>query len=225
MAGPGAGTTYKLPPGGDFAEQLRYVGYPDDMIPAMTASWSARQRALVSDSGFMMSAATLFPNLSFVHNWPQIDAAGTVVPFISLRQWQPVSECETEVLSWFAVDAAAPKEFKRNSYKAYVMCFGSSGMFEQDDVENWVSITDMAAGSMARRLNLNSRMGLTSTGQPIKPPMDAASFAGPGVAYQGFGEFNQRHWLRQWSDCLEHEPAVRGPAADMGGAVARGAER
>ena len=25
------------------------------------------------------------------------------------------------------------------------MCFGSSGMFEQDDVENWVSITDMAA--------------------------------------------------------------------------------
>ena len=100
----------------------------------------------------MVSAATLFPNLSFVHNWPQIDAAGTVAPFISLRQWQPVSERETEVLSWFAVDAAAPEEFKRNSYKAYLMCFGISGMFEQDDVENWVSITDMAAGSMARRL-------------------------------------------------------------------------
>ena len=30
--------------------------------------------------------------------------------------------------------------------------FGPSGMFEQDDVENWVSITDMAGGSMARRL-------------------------------------------------------------------------
>jgi len=55
--------------------------------------------------------------------------------------------------------------------------------------------------------------------------MDAASFAGPGVAYQGFGEFNQRHWLRQWSDCLEREPAVRGPAADMGAAVAPGAAR
>ena len=176
-----------------FADQLRYVGYPDAMIPAMAAAWSDRQRALVADSGFMVSAATLFPNLSLVHNWPQIDADGTVAPFISLRQWQPVSERETEVLSWFAVDAAAPEDFKRRSYKAYLMCFGISGMFEQDDVENWVSITDMAAGSMARRLTLNSRMGLTSEGKPLKPPL--AAFAGPGVAYQGFGEYGQRHWL------------------------------
>jgi len=94
------------------------------------------------------------------------------------------------------------------------MCFGSSGMFEQDDVENWVSITEMAAGSMARRLNLNSRMGLNSAGQPIKPPM--STFAGPGVAYQGFGEFNQRHWLRQWTDQLECEPAAQA-AVDLGG--------
>ncbi|MGI9004863.1 MAG: Rieske 2Fe-2S domain-containing protein [Streptosporangiaceae bacterium] len=199
-AGPGAGTTYKLPPGGTFAGQLGYVGYPDEMIGAMAAAWSAGQRELVAGSGFMISAATLFPNLSFVHNWPQIDDAGTVVPFISLRQWQPVSERETEVLSWFAVDAAAPAAFKRDSYKAYLLCFGSSGMFEQDDVENWVSITDMAGGSMARRLLLNSRMGLTSDDKPVKPPM--AGFAGPGVAYQGFGEFNQRHWLSQWSDHL-----------------------
>ena len=177
-----------------------YVGYPDAMIPGMAATWSDRQRALVADSGFMVSAATLFPNLSFVHNWPQIDAAGTVAPFISLRQWQPVSERETEVLSWFAVDAAAPEDFKRRSYKAYLMCFGISGMFEQDDVENWVSITDMATGSMARRLKLNSRMGLTSEGKPLKPPL--AAFAGPGVAYQGFGEYDQRHWLSQWSDHL-----------------------
>jgi phenylpropionate dioxygenase-like ring-hydroxylating dioxygenase large terminal subunit len=200
-AGPGAGTTYKLPPGGSFDGQLRYVGYPDEMIPAMQASWSPGQRALVADSGFMVSAATLFPNLSFVHNWPQIDEAGTVAPFISIRQWQPVSERETEVLSWFAVDASAPGWFKQRSYQAYLMCFGSSGMFEQDDVENWVSITDMAAGSMARRLLLNSRMGLTSADKPIKPPLPG--FAGPGTAYQGFGEFNQRHWLGMWSDHLE----------------------
>src|SRR2546430_3779835 len=182
QAGPGAGTTYKLPPAGGFADQLRYVGYPDAMIPAMAAAWSDRQRALVADSGFMPSAATLVPHLGFVHNWPQIDADGTVAPFISLRPWQPVSERETEGPSWFAVDAAAPDDFKRRSYKAYLMCFGISGMFEQDDVENWVSITDMAAGSMARRLTLNSRMGLTSEGKPLKRPL--ATFAGPGVAYQ-----------------------------------------
>lgn len=200
-AGPGSGTTYKLPPGGTFAEQMRYVGYPDQMIEAMGATWSPGQQRLVGQDGFMVSAATLFPNLSLVHNWPQIDDTGRVVPFISVRQWQPVSQRETEVLSWFAVDAAAPEEFKRDSYRAYLMCFGSSGMFEQDDVENWVSITDMAGGSMARRLLLNSRMGLTSADKPVKPPL--AGFSGPGVAYQGFGEFNQRHWLAQWADLLE----------------------
>jgi phthalate 3,4-dioxygenase subunit alpha len=205
LAGPGAGTTYKLPPG-DLASRLGYVGYPDEMIPVMVSTWSDAQRALVADDGFMVSAATLFPNLSFVHNWPQIDERGTVAPFISVRQWQPVSERETEVLSWFAVDAAAPERFKRDSYQAYLMCFGSSGMFEQDDVENWVSITDMAGGSMAHRLNLNSRMGLTSAGAPIKPPM--AGFSGPGTARQGFGEFNQRHWLGQWITHLETEPAA-----------------
>ena len=26
------------------------------------------------------------------------------------------------------------------------MCFGSTGMFEQDDVENWVSLTNTAGG-------------------------------------------------------------------------------
>lgn len=217
LAGPGAGTTYKLPPG-DFAGRLGHVGYPGEMIETMRAQWSARQRALIEDDGFMFSAATLFPNLSFVHNWPKIDERGTVVPFISLRQWQPVSANETEVLSWFAVDSAAPETYKRDSYRAYLMCFGSSGMFEQDDVENWVSITDMAGGSMAHRLNLNSRMGLDSGGHPIKPPM--AGFSGPGTARQGFGEFNQRHWLSLWSDHLESEPPARGPAVDLG-SVAR----
>ena len=134
---------------------------------------------MVADDGFMVSAATLFPNLSFVHNWPQVDAAGTVVPFISVRQWQPVSPTETEVLSWFAVDREAPEAFKRDSYRAYLMCFGSSGMFEQDDVENWVSITKVSQGTMARRLRLNSRMGLTSDDEAINRP--CSGFSGPGV--------------------------------------------
>ena len=117
---------------------------------------------------------------------------------------QPISSGETEVLSWFAVDRNAPEEFKALSYKAYLMCFGSSGMFEQDDVENWVSITSTAAGSMARRLLLNSRMGMTVDGAPVTPAL--ANFAGPGTAYVGYGEYNQRALLRKWADCLETEP-------------------
>jgi phenylpropionate dioxygenase-like ring-hydroxylating dioxygenase large terminal subunit len=203
-AGPGGGTTYKLPDGSGFRTGLRYVGYPDEMIDRMADTWSAEQRALAGDSGFMPSAATLFPNLSFVHNWPQVDEAGLITPFISVRLWQPIGPDETEVLSWFAVAADAPDGYKAASYKAYLMCFGSSGMFEQDDVENWVSITTTAKGKMARRLLLNNRMGLTHDGDPIVEQYD--DFGGPGVAYQGFGEHNQRHWFAMWADLIE-QPA------------------
>jgi phthalate 3,4-dioxygenase subunit alpha len=203
FAGKGGGTTYKLPPG-DFTSRMRYVGYPDEMIQRMAATWSPAQRALVADDGFIVSAATVFPNLSFVHNWPQVDDDDTVVPFISIRQWQPVTSTETEVLSWFAVDRDAPAAFKEASYRAYVMCFGSSGMFEQDDVENWVSITSVSRGAMARRLTLNSRMGLTSTDEALTRPL--AEFAGPGIARVGYAEFNQRNWLTLWSSHLNGGP-------------------
>jgi hypothetical protein len=174
------------------------------MIDRAAETWSAEQVAMVASDGFMVSAATLFPNLSFVHNWPQVDAGGTVVPFISIRQWQPVSPTETEVLSWFAVDRIAPERFKADSYRAYLMCFGSSGMFEQDDVENWVSITKVSRGGMARRLRLNSRMGLTSADEAINQRLDR--FSGPGSARVGYSEFNQRNWLTLWASHLSGGP-------------------
>ncbi|MGI8721931.1 MAG: Rieske 2Fe-2S domain-containing protein [Geodermatophilaceae bacterium] len=201
-AGNGGGTTYKLPDG-DLDERLRYVGYPQEMIERMKLAWSSEQLTVVGRDGFMISAASVFPNLSFVHNWPRVADSDDVLPFISIRLWQPISENETEVLSWFAVDTEAPEEFKALSYKAYLMCFGSTGMFEQDDVENWVSLTNTAAGSMARRLRLNSRMGILADGSDVAPTLTAEQFAGPGSARTGYSEFNQRALLERWADHLE----------------------
>jgi len=206
-AGAGGGTTYKLPPG-DLDERLRYVGYPQEMIDRMKDRLSADQLRVVGEDGFMVSAATIYPNLSFVHNWPKVGDSEDVLPFISIRQWQPISEDETEVLSWFAVDAEAPERFKELSYKAYLMCFGSTGMFEQDDVENWVSLTSTAGGAMARRLLLNGRMGLLEDDTEVVPPLPPERFHGPGVAHTGYGEYNQRALLRQWADCLERPVAT-----------------
>jgi hypothetical protein len=107
------------------------------------------------------------------------------------------------VCSWFAVDSAAPAQYKKDSYKAYLMCFGSTGMFEQDDVENWVSLTTTAGGSMARRLLLNSRMGLLSDDRPVIEALPADSFHGPGRAQVGYNEYNQRELLKLWANYLE----------------------
>jgi phenylpropionate dioxygenase-like ring-hydroxylating dioxygenase large terminal subunit len=202
-AGNGGGTTYKLPTG-DFDERVRYVGYPQEMVDRMKQVWSPEQIEVIGRDGFMISAASVFPNMSFVHNWPRVAAdSDAVVPFISVRQWIPISEDETEVLSWFAVDKNAPERFKELSYKAYLMCFGSTGMFEQDDVENWVSLTNTAGGAMARRLRLNSRMGMLQDGSPVVAPLPPEEFAGPGVAHVGYGEYNQRHLLNAWADYME----------------------
>ena len=212
----GGGTTYKLP-AKDFDENLAYVGYTPDMIARMRELWSPEQQRTVTHPGFMVSAATVMPNLSFVHNWPQVDRAGTVAPFISVRLWQPLSATRTEVFSWFAVDRLAPEKFKADSYKAYLMCFGSSGMFEQDDVENWTSITSMASGQLARRLKLNSRMGLDLGGETLSARVE--DWPGPGRAYTGFGEHNQRAILNLWGDLMLDDdraaPASNGAPARM----------
>ena len=73
FAGGGGGTTYKIPPG-DFDHAIAHVGYPPEMAERMRATWTHEQQALVGEAGFMVSAATVFPNLSFVHNWPRIRA-------------------------------------------------------------------------------------------------------------------------------------------------------
>jgi phenylpropionate dioxygenase-like ring-hydroxylating dioxygenase large terminal subunit len=195
----GGGTTYKLPVG-TFEENMAHVGYPESVIASAKRTWTPEQRALVTDPGFMISAATIFPNLSFVHNWPQVNEEGLVAPFISIRLWQPLSATRTEIFSWFAVDRLAPDSFKEASYKAYLMCFGSSGMFEQDDVENWNSITQMAKGQLAKQMRLNSRMGLDNQDRPIQPRLE--SWPAPGEAYTGFGEQNQRSILRLWGEYM-----------------------
>jgi phenylpropionate dioxygenase-like ring-hydroxylating dioxygenase large terminal subunit len=217
-AGNGGGTTYKLPPG-TLQERLRYVGYPDVMIGKMEQRWSQAQLDVIGRDGFMISAASVFPNLSLVHNWPRVEDSEDVLPFISLRTWQPVGPDETEVLSWFAVDAQAPEEFKALSYKAYLMCFGSTGMFEQDDVENWVSLTSTAAGTMARRLLLNSRMGLLEDDTPVTPALPPERFRGPGEAHVGYGEYNQRHLLARWADHLER-PVEKVAQVEVSGVTA-----
>jgi phenylpropionate dioxygenase-like ring-hydroxylating dioxygenase large terminal subunit len=216
-AGNGGGTTYKLPQG-TLEERLRYVGYPDSLIETMKQAWSREQQDLIGRDGFMFSAATAFPNMSMVHNWPRVEDSDDVLPFITLRSWQPVGPDETEVLSWFAVDAAAPEEFKALSYKAYLMCFGSTGMFEQDDVENWVSLTSTAAGSMARRLLLNSRMGLLADGTPVSPALGRDQWSGPGESHVGYAEYSQRNLLARWADYLER-PAAPPAKARIGTAA------
>jgi phthalate 3,4-dioxygenase alpha subunit len=56
---------------------------------------------------------------------------------------------------------------------------------------------------MARRLLLNSRMGLLADDRPVVDPLPPESFHGPGHAQVGYNENNQRALLQLWADHLE----------------------
>lgn len=202
-AGHGAGATFKLGDGG-FEERLASIGYTPEMIRSRAEHWPEVVKEMIGRDGFIPSAATIFPNLSMLHLWARIDDAGTLVPFTTFRLWKPVSVTETETMSWFAVDKSASPEFKEASYKAYLMCFGSAGMFEQDDMENWALVTKMAHGQLGRQVLLHNRMGLRGDGSEVSPALDR--FPGGAVAHVGFSEHNQRQWFEMWCGYMEKPP-------------------
>jgi phenylpropionate dioxygenase-like ring-hydroxylating dioxygenase large terminal subunit len=205
-AGGGSGATFRLGEG-SFEQRLRAVGYPDDMIKRMSDYMSPAVRGMIEKDGVLPSAGTLFPNLSMLQISARVDDSGEVYPFTTIRSWQPISATETEILSFFVVDSDATPEFKEKSYKAYVMCFGTSGMFEQDDMDAWVTLTRMTQGYMSGSVHLHSRMGLRQDGTPLTEPLK--EFSGPGVAHIGFNEYNQRLWLTRWADYLEMDQPSR----------------
>jgi hypothetical protein len=96
--------------------------------------------------------------------------------------------------SWLAIDKAASPEYRKASYETYVRTFGPSGIFDQDDMENWEDCTRANQGPAARRHTLHHKMGIGRATDP--------SWKGPGTAYaDSYGEMTQRAWYAAW---LEH---------------------
>lgn len=179
----------RMPPGSGATR-----GYP----PEVLRLFDPAQRQIL-ESGCFPSHGTIFPNLSFLSGASIIEQGAPPVPYFTLRVWQPVSPEEIEVWSWFLIDKRLPDAFKRDSYASYVFSFGSSGVLEQDDTENWTSITSAARGQMARRQELNYAMGST-----LLQPM--SDWPGPGKAYSlDYTEAGERAFYEIWSRYMEEK--------------------
>jgi hypothetical protein len=130
-----------------------------------------------------------------------IEVDGRRVSGIMLRVWQPAGPGRVQVYSWHLVERNAPDWWKRLGRRMYVQTFGMSGMFDQDDTENWEAQTRNATASLTRRdeVMLHYEMGLDA--EPIP------DFPGPGDVYDGkFSEAAGRTFYRTWLDLLLEEP-------------------
>lgn len=144
----------------------------------------------------------VFPNLSFlIPNF--IDMGGQKVSGMMLRLWQPIGPDRIEVWSWHIVEKNAPEWWKRKGRAMYVQTFGASGMFDQDDTENWELQTANANSALSRRdeVWLHFEMGIH-----LEPLADA--FPGPGDVYDGkYSESAGRTYYRHWRDLMLEEAA------------------
>jgi len=173
------------------------LAYPPPMLESLRRALRPEQCRLLDSGVSLPTHATLFPNLSFLNAPAAFTASQPPAPYFTLRTWRPLGPGRTEVWSWFLVERDTPDDFRDASYRAYVLSFGPSGALEQDDAENWSTISAAARGQLSADMLLNYSMGVDHL-QPI------ADWPGPGPAYPlDYTEFSQRAFWNRWLRLLE----------------------
>lgn len=92
--------------------------------------------------------ATVFPNFSY------LPVNG------SIRVWHPKGPDRMEVWAWTVVDKSMPDEVREAQRLYNLRTFGPSGVFEQDDGENWSEVQAISHGFITNNVALNYQMGL-----------------------------------------------------------------
>jgi phenylpropionate dioxygenase-like ring-hydroxylating dioxygenase large terminal subunit len=124
--------------------------------------------------------STVFPNFSFLNN-------GT------MRVWHPKGPEKMEVWAWVVVEKDAPPEVKRAILRNSQYNFNVSGMFEQDDGENWNQCSASSRGHIGRQHDFNYQMGLGH---------DERMEGFPGRRGFAFSEINQRGFYKRWREMM-----------------------
>jgi phenylpropionate dioxygenase-like ring-hydroxylating dioxygenase large terminal subunit len=134
---------------------------------------------------------TVFPNFSFLISLLRFKEAP--VSFTTLRVWQPLAVGRIRVWSWLLMEREAPPAWKERSYQAYLLTFGPSGIFEQDDTENWTDVFENVGAADTEELGIRFQYDMGWE----RPPL--TDFPGPGTVYPGkYTEANGRGFFEWW---------------------------
>ena len=127
---------------------------------------------------------TVFPNFSMLRSTSH-----------TFRVWHPRGPDKIEVWSWVFVDRAAPPEVKEKLRLTGLRGFGPSGVFEQDDMDNWQECTQTCRGAVSRRYALNMQMGMGHEGFDEQLGGWSSEFK--------FSESNHRRFYRRWAQVMD----------------------
>ena len=113
---------------------------------------------------------------------------------LGLRLAHPRGPFNTEFWSFQTYEADAPKEYVKSLQLDHDQQNGVSGMFEQDDQDNWIQVTQAGRSPRARKHLSYIPMGLGRAG-----PSD--QFPGT-VAEKFISESNQRLFYARWQEFM-----------------------
>lgn len=125
--------------------------------------------------------ATVFPNFSY------LPVNG------SIRTWHPKGPDRMEVWAWTLVDRSWPDEVKEAQRLYNLRTFGPSGIFEQDDGENWSEVQAISHGFVTNGVPLNYQMGLGSEHED-------GSY--PGLTSELYSDAAGRSFYRHWQTLM-----------------------
>lgn len=125
--------------------------------------------------------ATVFPNFSYL----PING--------SIRVWHPKGPDKMEVWTWTVLDRSMPEEV-RNAQRLYnLRTFGPSGIFEQDDGENWSEVQAISRGWRTNTVPLNYQMGLGS---------EREDGLHPGSTSELYSDSAGRRFYSHWAELM-----------------------
>ena len=98
-----------------------------------------------------------------------------------------------EVWSWTVLDKTMPDEVKRAQRLYNLRTFGPSGIFEQDDGENWSECQANAHAFMVSNTALNYQMGLGTVREEL---------GFPGKTSELYSDAAGRALYRRWRELM-----------------------
>jgi 3-phenylpropionate/trans-cinnamate dioxygenase alpha subunit len=137
--------------------------------------------------------ATVFPNFSY------LPVNG------SIRVWHPKGPDRMEVWAWTLVDRSMPDEVKDAQRLYNLRTFGPTGIFEQDDGENWSECQATAHGFVSGSMTLNYQMGLG---------LEAEDGVHPGTTGRLYTDGAARGMYARWRDLMNTPAWHETPESD-----------
>lgn len=130
----------------------------------------------------------IFPNVGF------LDTARIRM----FRVTHPRGPWEVEHHAYCLMDKALSDELKATTRRDFILTFGPSGMFEQEDGEIMGEIMANLRGHINRRYEFNFEMGLGDE----KSARDVYKADLPGQVGRYWSEINQRAFYKQWRELM-----------------------